>query len=183
MKEDGNKDYSLRHCVIPECKCHSPSQTAEKCSDTARELGIACHDHIPESVWEKLDAFIRLYCDGSAPHLLDNDENDGERLRESIRSEIQKSYERGIEEEGINCHKCCEKAKAEGIEIGMKDNRKKGEAYRTGYQAGVEEGVRSSFEDMEVGDENWIRLKKEMIEQGRREERDRLAKAVGSLRQ
>lgn len=36
------------------------------------------------------------------------------------------------------------------------------------------EGIKSAFEDMEVGDPDWVKLKKKMADQGRREEREEL---------
>ena len=40
---------------------------------------------------EKVNLFIEKWCGDNAPHLLDTDDNDGERLREAIRQATRKA--------------------------------------------------------------------------------------------
>ena len=43
----------------------------------------------PQPSWEEeFETFIKKWCGVNAGHLLDNDENDGQRLRESISKQI-----------------------------------------------------------------------------------------------
>lgn len=57
------------------------------------KLGLhnMCQEHPNKNIeWESvLDTFIKEWCGENAPHLLDNDENAGERLRETIRQTLQ----------------------------------------------------------------------------------------------
>lgn len=52
---------------------------------------------LPENMRERVDTFISKWCGEYAPHLLDSDENDGERLRVYLEALLEEVHQQSID--------------------------------------------------------------------------------------
>jgi len=56
-----------------------------------------------ENLINKFNAFIEKWTGNSYPHLIDNDDNDGEDFRDEIESALTAAYQKGVEDSAKIC--------------------------------------------------------------------------------
>lgn len=82
-----------------------------------------------EKIIEDFNSFIKKWCGSNFPHLIDSDENDGERFRQKIEQAILEAEKRGRNEVLESVEK----------ELQRQDNPSSNSDYNSGYNQALSE--------------------------------------------